>query len=641
MRIGNVIRQLSYTSSQSAARRPLRCRLCRRVGAYVILSIVVIEAAILVPSYWNYKGDLLSRLERVGWAEVSVIFGVVQSGRDRDLLDLGGALLRNPNSTLLGAYLYSADGAMIGGFGSAPELTLERARAERRRRECSADGRSCDLVWDAAETGLPLSVAARLDASWVAAELRDFVWRVSGLVLLISLFVSAITMAILGRSVLRPLLRLRASLTAAHDDPARADAYVLPEASPDELGEVTRAVNRLLERVARTHRQELAAMTAMADRAADAILACDGAGQILYANPACLKLCGFADAAEMQAAGLPRFRFARDSAELTLPESLAGGAYSREAWLVARAGDTVPVYVNAARPIGDPEVPVQFYASVTDISELRAAEERLKQQNLELETANRAKSEFLANMSHELRTPLNAIIGFSEVLRDGLFGPLGNARYADYAEDIHASGVHLLTIINDILDLSKIEAGRMELQEADLFVGDLIEAVVPIVRGRAEAGGLALSTAVPDDLPMLRADPRAVKQILINLLSNAIKFTGKGGTVTISAAVDMDQIALVVSDTGIGIAEADLPRVFEAFGQVDGSLDRKHEGTGLGLPLVASVAELHGGIFKLDSRPGAGTTAKVIFPSRRTLSQPSPGPKAEGRGAAPPARSMA
>jgi PAS domain S-box-containing protein len=401
------------------------------------------------------------------------------------------------------------------------------------------------------------------------------------------------------------------------------------------------AANRLLGQVAQTYREELATMNAMASQASDAILAYDAAGRILYANPACMLLCGFSDTAEMAAAGFPHLRFKDQEGDLTLPASLAQGAYSREATLVARDGREVPVYVNAARPPGDADTPVQFYASITDITELNATRERLRGQNLELQSANRAKTEFLTNMSHELRTPLNAIIGFSEVLRDGLFGPLGTPRYTDYAEDIHASGIHLLAIVNDILDLAKIDAGKLELHESDIAIPELIEAVLPIVRARAEVGELALGVTLADDLPRLRGDPRAVKQILINLLSNAIKFTGPGGRVTISASFERGRIVLAVADTGIGIAEADLPAAFSTFGQVDASLDRKHDGTGLGLPLVVALTELHAAEFKLDSTPGVGTEASVIFPSRRSIGAPISDAAGTAAAEAPESQSVA
>jgi PAS domain S-box-containing protein len=615
------MRKTTYSWIGAAFRRTLECRMCRHVGAYAVLSVLVIEGAILIPSYWNHERDLLSRLESTGRAEILATHHNAASAGESDLPTLE-RLLGTPGSNLLGAILYRGDGSEMGRIGSPPELTLERARSQGLRRLRSADGRALDVLWEADENGMSPTIAARLDAAWVAAEMDAFVWRIIGLVLLISGFVSAVIMAILGRSVLLPLLRLRASLVAACDNPARADTFVLEHRPDNEIGEAMEAANRLLGRVARTYREELATMNAMARQASDAILAYDAGGRLLYANPACLLLCGFSDTAEMAAAGFPRLRFTDPEGDLTLAASLAQGAYSREAVLVARDGHEMPVYVNAARPPGGADAPVQFYASITDITELDATRERLRGQNLELHSANRARTEFLTNMSHELRTPLNAIIGFSEVLRDGLFGPLGNPRYTEYAEDIHASGVHLLAIINDILDLAKIDADKMELHESDIAIPELIEAVLPIVRGRAETGELALGVTLADDLPHLHGDPRAVKQILINLLSNAIKFTEPGGQVTISASYERGTIVLAVADTGIGIAEADLPAAFSTFGQVDASLDRKHEGTGLGLPLVTALAELHGAVFKLDSTPGVGTEASVTFPSRRTIGAP-------------------
>ena len=612
------MRTISYFWIGAALRRTFECRMCRHVGAYAVLSVLAIEGAILIPSYWNYERDLLLRLESAGRAEILATHQIVEFAGASDLPRLE-RLLGTPGSNLLGATLYRSDGSEIGRTGAPPELTLERARSQGLRRLRGPDGQTFDVLWEAGEDGMPLTIAARLDSGWVAAELEAFVWRIIGLVLLISGFVSAVIMAILGRSVLLPLLRLRASLVAARDDPAQADTFVLERRPDNEIGEAMEAANRLLGRVARIHREELATMNAMASQASDAILAYDGGGHILYANPACLLLCGFSDAADMAAAGLPRLRFKGQERDLTLPASLARGGYSREAVLVARDGREMPVYVNAARPPRDADAPVQFYASITDITELNATRERLREQNLELQSANRAKTEFLTNMSHELRTPLNAIIGFSEVLRDGLFGPLGNPRYLDYSEDIHASGVHLLAIINDILDLAKIDAGKLELYESEIAIPELVEAVLPIVRGRAAAGELTLGVTLADDLPHLHGDPRAVKQMLINLLSNAIKFTEPGGQVTISASFERGMISLAVADTGIGIAEADLPTALSTFGQVEAGLDRKHEGTGLGLSLVVALAELHGAVVTLDSKPGVGTKASVTFPSRRTI----------------------
>jgi signal transduction histidine kinase len=236
------------------------------------------------------------------------------------------------------------------------------------------------------------------------------------------------------------------------------------------------------------------------------------------------------------------------------------------------------------------------------------------------EGASRAKSEFLANMSHELRTPLNAIIGFSELMADELLGPLGSARYRDYVRDIHASGVHLLNIINDILDLSKIETGRIEANDAPLDLEPVLRGCIRIVHERASAAGLRLVEDIPPAPPLLHGDERMLKQILLNLLSNAIKFTPAGGEVRLAARTHPDgTVTIRISDTGIGIAPADIPRALQPFVQIDSSLNRRYAGTGLGLPIAKSLVELHGGQLEIESEVGAGTTIMLIFPRERSV----------------------
>jgi signal transduction histidine kinase len=243
------------------------------------------------------------------------------------------------------------------------------------------------------------------------------------------------------------------------------------------------------------------------------------------------------------------------------------------------------------------------------------------------EAANRAKSDFLANMSHELRTPLNAIIGFSEMMQREVLGALGNEQYRSYVGDIHASGTHLLQIINDILDLSKAEAGKLILDEGIFDVRDAIRAVVQLTSVRAQEGGLSEVVDIPPDLPLLRGDERKTMQIVLNLVTNAIKFSPDGGNIEIACRADpRDGLSITVSDTGIGIASDDLGRVLEVFEQVDSSLSRKQQGTGLGLPLVRAMMELHGGTFELNSVVGAGTQAKITFPRDRLVD-----PSAESR----------
>jgi two-component system cell cycle sensor histidine kinase PleC len=257
-------------------------------------------------------------------------------------------------------------------------------------------------------------------------------------------------------------------------------------------------------------------------------------------------------------------------------------------------------------------------AVVVDITERKRAEQALVAARDEAASASRSKSEFLANVSHELRTPLNAVIGFSEILRREQLGPLGNERYREFAEDIHDGGLHMLDLINDILDLSKIEAGRFELHDEVVAVAELLEAVRRMVHERAQRSRLALAVEIGEIPPRVRVDVRAVRQILFNLLSNAIKFTPEGGRVTLQATVEPDGgLRLEVRDTGVGMAAADIPTALEPFGQVNNVLTRRHHGAGLGLPISRALVELHRGRFLLASEPGVGTIVTVLLPPDR------------------------
>lgn len=232
----------------------------------------------------------------------------------------------------------------------------------------------------------------------------------------------------------------------------------------------------------------------------------------------------------------------------------------------------------------------------------------------EAELANIAKSTFLATMSHELRTPLNAIIGFSEVMFAQTMGPLGNSRYLGYCQDIHQSGQHLLTIINDVLDLSRVEAGRMEVRREPVEVRSTVLSAITMVRERAENAGLVLTADIAPALPPLSADRRLLKQILLNLLSNAVKFTDRGGRVTVAVTRDGEDLEIRIADTGIGMSPEEIEVALTPFAQIDSKLARAYEGTGLGLPLAKSFVELHGGTLTVGSAPGVGTTVTVRFP---------------------------
>ena len=257
-----------------------------------------------------------------------------------------------------------------------------------------------------------------------------------------------------------------------------------------------------------------------------------------------------------------------------------------------------------------------LFTVARDATQRRAIEHELRDARDRAESANQAKSHFLANMSHELRTPLNAIIGFSEVISAALFGPL-DARYRDYAHDIHGSGHHLLRIINDLLDLSKVEAGRFELHEGLVPIETLFETCRRMVSDRAAAADIALDIKATD--LEVTGDELRLEQVLLNLVANAVKFTQPGGSVRVSAALRAGgEVSISIADTGIGMSAEEIPRALQPFGQIDNSLSRPQGGTGLGLPLAKRLVELHGGALTLESEPGRGTTVICTLPPERT-----------------------
>jgi PAS domain S-box-containing protein len=293
------------------------------------------------------------------------------------------------------------------------------------------------------------------------------------------------------------------------------------------------------------------------------------------------------------------FLNAREPAEIAI-EAVDG----RHLW--------VNVTTSAMRYRGAPTILIALH----DITHRREEEERLRLARDSADSANRSKTEFLANMSHELRTPLNAIIGFSEAIDKEIYGAIGNGHYKEYAQDIHSSGIHLLNIINDILDLSKIEADKFELTEEVVDLAETIDIVMRIVSPRAEQAGVKLDRTVSDGLAVF-CDERAMKQILINLLSNAVKFSLEKTTVRVVVSEMETALRIAVIDQGIGMAPEDIPEALEPFRQIDGTLTRTYEGTGLGLPLARRLTELHGGDLNIESARGEGTSVFVDLPLER------------------------
>jgi signal transduction histidine kinase len=265
----------------------------------------------------------------------------------------------------------------------------------------------------------------------------------------------------------------------------------------------------------------------------------------------------------------------------------------------------------------------------TYVLELEATKRNLERASRELEKAlaaseesDKSKSQFLASMSHELRTPLNAIIGYSELIYGELYGAIGDERYVDYAGHIRSSGAHLLSLINDVLDVARLDAGRVSLDEEAIDIGEAIDEAMRLVTPQANDGELTLRRFISPDVPFVSGDRRRLRQVLLNLLSNAVKFTPAGGRVMVNATATDDGVAIAVSDTGIGMRAEDIPTALDRFGQIDSRLARRYEGTGLGLPLAKELMELHRGTLTIASEVGVGTTVTVVLPRERMLFQP-------------------
>ena len=360
----------------------------------------------------------------------------------------------------------------------------------------------------------------------------------------------------------------------------------------------------------------------LAENATDMITRHDEKGRVIFASLAAQQLFG-EPAQKIAGDGLfERVHVADRPAYLTaLSRSFANNEPIAVEFRVRRAGSAeaaryvwVEMQCRPLRAEGAPLDRPGIVAVTRDISDRKAQEAEILRTRDEAESASRAKTQFLANMSHELRTPLNAVIGFSEILNRELFGSLGEARYRDYARLIHESGEHLLNVVNDILDMSKIEAGKFKIVKEPFDVAPLVKSCCDLMRHTAEQRSLSLIMDVAPGIPELPADKRACKQMLLNVISNAIKFTDPGGWVRVSAVLADGNIEFIVADNGIGIAEQDLPKLGNPFVQANNSYDRSYDGAGLGLSVVKGLARLHGGRLELASKLGEGTIATIVLP---------------------------
>ncbi len=358
------------------------------------------------------------------------------------------------------------------------------------------------------------------------------------------------------------------------------------------------------------------------DTATDGVLVLDRAGRVLSGNRSAEALFGY-DAADFTELSLSDL-FAPESRRSVTDylERLAGGGRLIDAGLEAigrvKQGGLVPLYITMGRLAGGEK----YCAVLRDVTAWKRTEEELINARRQAERASTAKSEFLAKISHEIRTPLNAIIGFSEVMMDERFGSIGNERYKQYLKDIHASGGHLISLINDLLDLSKIEAGKLELSFVSVNLNELVAQCVALLQQQANKERVIIRTALGQNLPPIVADARSVRQIALNLLSNSIKFTGAGGQVIVSTALNDDNEAVLrVRDTGVGMSENELQTALEPFRQLATTSRRGASGTGLGLPITKALAEANHARFRITSQPADGTLVEVAFPATRVLAE--------------------
>ena len=460
-----------------------------------------------------------------------------------------------------------------------------------------------------------------IEDSQTEAQLVDDLYNLQWMLLVVGVLFGAVFALLASRAFTAPILSL--ANTMLHLASGKLDTKITDEDRGDEIGEMIKAVQvfkknaierERIERRQRETRRELDFQKYALDEHAIVSIS-NVQGNIIYVND---KFCDVSGFSKEELIGKNHRIVKSDGHRPKFFKDLWGAISNGEVWHgelknKAKDGHYYWVMTTIVPTLNANGKPFQYVSIRTDVTARKEAE-------LKAITASRTKSDLMANMSHELRTPLNAIIGFSGFMKDEMFGSVGSDKNREYIEDINSSGQHLLELINDILDVSAIEADGLELQESDVDVERIVNSTVRLIKPRAKTGEITITSSIDENVPHIYADERRIKQVLLNLLSNAVKFTPQGGEVSVDANINDDgSFSFLISDSGIGMDEEEAAVALSAFGQVDSGLDRKHEGTGLGLPLTKGLMELHGGTLKIKSKKGHGTTVSATFPEGRVI----------------------
>ncbi len=518
------------------------------------------------------------------------------------------------------AATFSGDLDVAASRASAPDehrLIEQIGPLVKRRRTARAHGDQASLarLEDTINEKFDLLIELITDHGFVArrqtvTNIADFKYASVAITVFALLLAAGITLALRSR-IVRPL---RAAARVADRIAHGELETTIPQGGADETGALLNSMTVMQDNIREAMTREKELRRSAENRLVDAletsregVMLVDPDGKVVMSNS---TLRGFFPAIAYKL--MPGTRF--DTALALIQGQLAPTEGPREDIITSGHAELELADGRWLRMTGSATSEGGSIFFLSDFTAIKEREESLRRAKREAEAANASKSRFLANMSHELRTPLNAIIGFSEIINGQFFGEIGNERYLDYSGDILRSGRHLLAVINDVLDLSKSEAGKMVLMARDTDMADLLSDCIAMVGEQCAEAGLDLAASGLDQPLTLNADPAKLRQIFLNLLSNAIKFTERGGTVSLAAVDFGTSIAVTVADTGIGMDPADVEIAFQPFGQVDNRLERRYEGTGLGLPLTKALVDLHKGNIVIDSARGKGTRVTVTFP---------------------------